>query len=215
MLPAHAKVLPAHTNALAAHINVLPAHANVLPVHVDMLPAHSNMLPAHVDMLPAHSNMLPACTNVLPACTNVLPGNSNVLPAYSNENALNNQTTKNLLCLMKLVNQVITLQSARNSLQQNVFHVFSMNSLSNWTPDDSFGICLSWGFRNTPYMFNLMKFWLRYLRLKTMNTIQNIDCSSIFYWLFRNQALSSTLNIPVNSSSNSKIGVSLPWGFQN
>ena len=97
MLPAHAKVLPAHTNPLAAHINVLPAHANVLPVHVDMLPAHSNMLPA---------------------CTNVLPGNSNVPPAYSNENALNNQTTKNLLCLMKLVNQVITLDESKKCSEQ-------------------------------------------------------------------------------------------------
>ena len=54
-------------------------------------------------------------------------------------------------------------------------------------------ICWSSGFQNTPYMINLMKFWLRYLRLKTMDTLPNIDCSSTFYWLFRNQALSSTL----------------------
>ena len=87
-------------------------------------------------------------------------------------------------------------------------HEFFVKLDSWW----QFWICLSWGFRNTPYMFNLMKFWLRYLRLKTMNTIQNIDCSSIFYWLFRNQALSSTLNIPVNSSLNSKIRAVLESG---
>ena len=86
-----------------------------------------------------------------------------------------------ILCLMSYRIRIetvlfrwINIQSARNSLQQNVFQVFSMNSLSNWTPDDSFGICLSWGFRNTPYMFNLMKFWLRYLRLKTKLNFQSV-----------------------------------------
>ena len=73
------------------------------------------------------------------------------------------------------------------------------------------------GFWNTPYMLNLMKFWLRYLRLKTMDTISKIDCSSTFYWLFRNQALSLTLNISVNSSStffNNSFGILMMSRFQ-
>ena len=36
---------------------------------------------------------------------------------------------------------------------------------------DRFEICWSWHFQNTPYMYNLTKFWLRYLRLKTQDTI--------------------------------------------
>ena len=36
---------------------------------------------------------------------------------------------------------------------------------------DSFKICSSWGFQNTPYMFKLIKFWLRYLRSKTNDMI--------------------------------------------
>ena len=79
---------------------------------------------------------------------------------------------------------------------------------SNWTPNDSFGICSSWGFRNFPYMFNLMKFWLWYLRLKTMETISKIDCSATFYLPYGNWALSSTLNVSVNAASNLKIRVS-------
>ena len=34
-----------------------------------------------------------------------------------------------------------------------------------------FKICWSWRFQNTPYMYNLTMFWLRYLRLKTHDTI--------------------------------------------
>ena len=71
------------------------------------------------------------------------------------------------------------IQSAQISLQQDVSHVFSMNSWSNWAPNDSFGICLSWRLWNTPYMFNLMKNWLSYLRLKTIDSISIVDCSSI------------------------------------
>ena len=48
------------------------------------------------------------------------------------------------------------IQSARFKLQQDVFHVFPMNSWSNWTPNDSFGICWSWAFRNIPCMLNLI-----------------------------------------------------------
>ena len=41
---------------------------------------------------------------------------------------------------------------------------------------DRFGICWSWRFQNTPYMSNLTKFWLRYLRLKTH------DWNLLFLW---------------------------------
>ena len=39
---------------------------------------------------------------------------------------------------------------------------------------DSFKICSSWGFQNTPYMFKLIEFWLRYLRSKTNDMILKI-----------------------------------------
>ena len=40
---------------------------------------------------------------------------------------------------------------------------------------DSFKICSSWGFQNTPYMFKLIEFWLRYLRSKTNDMILKIS----------------------------------------
>ena len=55
-----------------------------------------------------------------------------------------------------------------------VFLCFSMNSWSNWTPNDSFWICLSWEIWNMLY---LIKFWIRYLRLRL-----KINFSSTFYW---------------------------------
>ena len=61
--------------------------------------------------------------------------------------------------------------------------VFSMNSWSNWTSNDNLGICLWWGFQNF-HMFNLMKFWLIYLRLKTMDT----NWKTNFSRTFKNQA---------------------------
>ena len=36
---------------------------------------------------------------------------------------------------------------------------------------DSFKICLSWGFQNTPNMLKVIEFWLRYLRSKTNDMI--------------------------------------------
>ena len=74
----------------------------------------------------------------------------------------------------------------------NIFHFFQVYHWPtdpNFLPQQNLKFCQ----QNTPYLFNLMKFWLRHLRLKTMDSIPNIDCSSTFYWLFRNQALSSTL----------------------
>ena len=91
-----------------------------------------------------------------------------------------------------------TVSAVQNATMH--FCDFFMNTWSNWRPNDSFGICMSWGFRITPYMLNLMKFWLSYLRLKIIDTISKIDCSSIFYWLLGNWALSWTLNISVNAA---------------
>ena len=44
---------------------------------------------------------------------------------------------------------------------------------------DSFKICSSWGFQNTPYMFKLIEFWLRYLRSKTNDMILKISSKLI------------------------------------
>ena len=63
---------------------------------------------------------------------------------------------------------------------------YSCKSWSIFKTRDRFGICWSWGFQNTPYMFNLTKFWLRYLRLKTHETILLFSCYLIF-WRWRKQ----------------------------
>ena len=60
------------------------------------------------------------------------------------------------------------------------FPVCCLKSWSNLLPKNSFGICLSSGFQNTPYMLNLMKFWLIYLKLKTTDTIKKFN----FFYFF-------------------------------
>ena len=47
---------------------------------------------------------------------------------------------------------------------------YSYKSWSIIKTRDIFENCWSWRFQNTPYMSNLTKFWLRYLRLKTYET---------------------------------------------
>ena len=44
---------------------------------------------------------------------------------------------------------------------------------------DSFEMCLSWGFQNTPNMLKLIEFWLRYLRSKTNDMILKISSKLI------------------------------------
>ena len=61
-------------------------------------------------------------------------------------------------------------------VQNFVLLNYSCKSWSNFKTRDRFGICRSWGFQNTPYMCNLTKFWLRYLRLKTHDTILLFSC---------------------------------------
>ena len=103
----------------------------------------------------------------------------------------------------------IGLQYTLFTYQQQFLHFFFMKSSSNSKLNDSFGICSWWRFQNTAYMLNLMKFWLRYFRLKTIDIFQKLISFSSF----------SLPNISVNSSSNSKIRdrfeICLSWGFWN
>ena len=48
---------------------------------------------------------------------------------------------------------------------------YSFKSRTIFKTRVSFEICWFWQFQNTPYMCNLTKFWLRYLKLKTHDTI--------------------------------------------
>ena len=57
------------------------------------------------------------------------------------------------------------------SLWYFVLLYYSHKSWLIFKTRDRFEICWSWRFQNTPYMCNLTKFWLRYLRLKTQDTI--------------------------------------------
>ena len=73
---------------------------------------------------------------------------------------------------------------------------YSYKSWSIIKTRDRFGICWSWCFQNTPYMSNLTKFWLRYLRLRHMMPFfyfhdnwfvgdeNNINLSNLFQKLF-------------------------------
>ena len=51
--------------------------------------------------------------------------------------------------LQYVKNENREIQSVQISLQQDVSDVFSLNSWSNLTPNDSFEICFSSGFQNT------------------------------------------------------------------
>ena len=74
-------------------------------------------------------------------------------------------------CDNKYVHTVV-----EKSLWYFVLLYYSHKSWSIFKTRDRFGICWSWRFQNTPYMSNLTKFWLRYLRLKTN------DWNLLFLW---------------------------------
>ena len=76
------------------------------------------------------------------------------------------------------------LQYAAFTLRQQFLPFFFVKSWSNFTPNGSFKICLSWPFQSTPYMLNLMKFWLRYLRLKTIDIFQKLISFHLFHCQF-------------------------------
>ena len=86
---------------------------------------------------------------------------------------------------------------------------FYEKSLSNLTPNGSFKICSSWRFKNTPYMLNLMKFWLRYVMLKTIDTPSKFNfISTLLFW-----KLSLAFNLEY--LSNFCINFQHQWQFQN
>ena len=51
------------------------------------------------------------------------------------------------------------------------FPCLSKKTWSNWTPNDSFGFCSSRGFLNNLYVFNLIKFWLRFLGYRCLGIL--------------------------------------------
>ena len=98
---------------------------------------------------------------------------------------------------------IANIQSARFSLQQDVF---SMNSWSNWTSNESFEICWSWEFRNTPYMFHLMKFWI-WWRIDW-----DIQCCRIYLY-----SLTSIISVKTSSNQTCRgcLGILMTSRFQN
>ena len=76
------------------------------------------------------------------------------------------------------------IQYAAFTLRQRFLPFFYVKSWSNLKPNDSFEICSSRGFQNTPYMLNLMNFWLRYLRLKTIDTFIKLILFHLFHCQF-------------------------------
>ena len=85
----------------------------------------------------------------------------------------------------------LNTQCAAFTLRQRFLPFFYVKSSSNIRANDSFEICLSWGFQNTPNMLNLMKFWLRYLMLKTIDTPSKFNFISTL--LFRKLSLAFNL----------------------
>ena len=61
----------------------------------------------------------------------------------------------------------------------------SVNFSSNSKIRVSFEICLPWGFQSTPYMLNLMKFWLSYLRLKRNDSLSKSNFNSTLLLLWK------------------------------
>ena len=86
---------------------------------------------------------------------------------------------------------------------------FYVKSWSNFTPNGSFKICSSWRFQSTPYMLNLMKFWPRYLRLKTTDIFQKLISSSSFSLPIFSVISSLILKI------RDRFVICSSWGFQN
>ena len=70
------------------------------------------------------------------------------------------------------------------TLWQQFLPFFYVKSWSNITPNGSLKICSSWRFQSTPYMLNLMKFWPRYLRLKTIDIFLKLISFHLFHCQF-------------------------------
>ena len=76
---------------------------------------------------------------------------------------------------------IYIIQYAAFRMGHQFLPFFYVKSWSNLTPNGSFKICLLWRFQSTPYMLNLMKFWLRYLRLKTIDIFQKLILFHLFH----------------------------------
>ena len=90
----------------------------------------------------------------------------------------------NLLSMMRHCARKGIIQYAAFTLRQQFLPFFYVKSWSNFTPNGSFKICSSWRFQSTPYMLNLMKFWPRYLRLKTIDIFQKLISFHLFHCQF-------------------------------
>ena len=99
------------------------------------------------------------------------------------------------LCLKDVLVPAIS-----QSLQQDVLCVFSMKTWSKETPHYSFRFYSSRGFRNTPYMLNLLKFWLRFSRLKislkiSQTKLYHIKLVGVFWNPYDEQILKLSLGV--------------------
>ena len=90
-----------------------------------------------------------------------------------------------------------------------LYFVFTPTNLGQFS---RFEICWSWHFQNTPYMCNFTKFWLRYLMLKTQDTIL------LFSWeLIWEDEKNRNLNNLIQKlfCSTSKVPISTTMIFRN
>ena len=104
---------------------------------------------------------------------------------------------------------IMKIQYGDFTLRQQFLPFFYVKSWSNFTPNGSFKICSSWRFQSTPYMLNLMKFWPRYLRLKTTDIFQKLISSSSFSLPIFSVISSLILKI------RDRFVICSSWGFQN
>ena len=88
-----------------------------------------------------------------------------------NKQFWNKQIIKNIKVLKRCVHFTYTVLGKRD--RYFVLLNYTHKSCSNMKSMVIIGLCCSWGFRNTPWMLNFIKIWLRYWRSKTEDPIQN------------------------------------------
>ena len=93
-----------------------------------------------------------------------------VLPMFPSLHILINQFLSHCLSLSQL-GTTYTVLGKRD--RYFVLLNYTHKSCSNMKSMVIIGLCCSWGFRNTPWMLNFIKIWLRYWRSKTEDPIQN------------------------------------------
>ena len=80
---------------------------------------------------------------------------------------------------INILKYYINIQCIETALGTEKTFDISYESCSKFNSRDSFEICTSWGFQNTPWMLELTKFWLRYLRFSTDGIIFKISSKMI------------------------------------